>query len=199
MGSSSSKSRQEEKQQQNILINNGIINVYVQNNIQYQSNQAINFQSQINRPSSCCCPLCGEEFLKGKFINSGESKSYFICRKCYSHQNNKYYFKCNNCESKFCTDCPKKNNYIPNYSCPLCGEQFSRGHGRFLNSGESKSYFICRKCESHLENKYYFKCETCESKFCTKCPENTIFIRAIVIPFGVGSLEKFKRLALWRF
>ena len=110
------------KKQKNIaynnIINNGTIFYNEQNNFQPQ------IQPQAIKPSNCCCPLCGEEFLKGKFINSGESKDYYDFWKCGRYQNNKYYFKCKNCGSKFCTDCPKKVNYIPNYSCPLCGEEF---------------------------------------------------------------------------
>jgi len=172
MGSTSSRNLQRENPQQNVIINNGTINLYIQNNFQYQNNQPNNYQSLTHRPSSCCCPLCGEEFLKGRFINSGESKDYFNCRKCGSYQNDKYYFKCKNCGSKFCTSCPKINKFIPNYSCPLCGEQFSRGNGRFINSGESKDYFTCRKCLSNQNDKFYFKCKNCGSKFCTRCPEN---------------------------
>ena len=126
--------------------------------------------------SGCCCPLCGEEFLKGNFRNSGEKKDYFDCRKCENHQVDEYYFKCGNCGSKFCTDCPKRNSYIPNYSCPLCGEQFSRGLGLLKNSGENKDYFDCRKCGNHQSNKYYFKCGNCGSKFCTRCPENNNYV-----------------------
>ena len=103
----------EEKKQHKIVynvINNGTINYNEQNNYQFQNYQQNNFQSQtylqINKPSNCCCPLCGEEFLKGKFINSGESKDHFFCWKCEQYQNNKYYFKCKNSGSKFCTDCP---------------------------------------------------------------------------------------------
>ena len=104
--------------------------------------------------------------------SSGESKEYYVCWKCEQYQNNKYYFKCKNCGSKFCTKCPENNTYIPNYSCPLCGEQFSRGHGRFENCGESKDYYDCRKCGRYQNDKYYFKCKNCGSKFCTSCSQN---------------------------
>ena len=194
MGSKGSKVNNEEKTQQNIvynnIINNGTINYNVQNNVQfqnyqpnnvqYQNYEQNNFKPQIQphtiKPSNCCCPLCGEEFLKGRFINSGESKDYYDCWKCGRYQNDKYYFKCKNCENKFCTDCPKKVKYIPNYSCPLCGEEFLRGNGMFKSSGESKDYYNCRKCGSYKSDKYYFKCKNCGSKFCTKCPENNTYI-----------------------
>ena len=106
------------------------------------------------------------------FKSSGESKDYYNCRKCGSYKSDKYYFKCKNCGSRFCTKCPENNTYIPNYSCPLCGEQFSRGHGNFINSGESKDHYNCRKCEQYQNNKYYFKCKNCGSKFCTSCSQN---------------------------
>ena len=122
MGSKGSKNRKKEKQQQivyNNIVNNGTINYNPQNNFQFQNYQPTNFQYQnyeqnnfkpqiqphTIKPSNCCCPLCGEEFLKGKFINSGESKDYYDCWKCGRYQNDKYYFKCKNCGSKFCTSC----------------------------------------------------------------------------------------------
>ena len=121
MGSKHSKRKKEQQQQQqqqivyNNIVNNGTINYNPQNNFQFQNYQPTNFQyqnyeqnnfqpqptPQAIKPSNCCCPLCGEEFLKGKFINSGESKDYYYCWKYDQYQNNKYYFKCKNCGSKF--------------------------------------------------------------------------------------------------
>ena len=182
MGSKHSKRKKEQQQQQqqivyNNIVNNGTINYNPQNNFQFQNYQPTNFQyqnyeqnnfqsqmqPQINKPSNCCCPLCGEEFSKGKFINSGENKDYYDCRKCGKYQSDKYYFKCNNCDNIFCTDCPKKVKNIPNYSCPLCGEQFLRGNGKFKSSGQKKSYYNCWKCGKYQSDKYYFKCNNCDN------------------------------------
>ena len=48
------------------------------------------------------------------------------------YQNRKHFFIYKNCGSKFCTNCPKNNIYIPDYSCPLCGERFSKGKGNLV-------------------------------------------------------------------
>ena len=171
MGKNHSKFAPKNLPIQNITVNNIYNNCQINYNaLQNNYNQYNNFGTK--KPNSdCYCPICGEEFLKGKFVNSGKKKDYFDCRKCKVHQIDKYYFKCKNCESKFCTECPKANNYLPNYSCPLCGEQFLQGKGKFVNSGEKKDYFDCRKCNVHQIDKYYFKCKNCQSKFCTECPK----------------------------
>ena len=171
---------EDEKPRQNIMynniINNGVISYNSQNNYPIQNIRPVTFQGGRAKASNCCCPLCGEEFLKGRFFNSGEDTDYFNCRQCGQYQNQKYYFKCGNCRSKFCTTCPKKSNYIPDFSCPLCGEEFARGKGNLVNSGEDTDYFNCRKCGQYQNQKHYFKCKNCKSKFCTRCPENNTIV-----------------------
>ena len=51
-------------------------------------------------------------------------------------------------------------------------EEFSRGRGNLVNSGEDTDFFNCRKCGEYQNKKHYFKCRNCGSKFCTRCPEN---------------------------
>ena len=77
--------------QSRIIINNGVINNYYQYNI-YGSNIQSNVVNNINIGVQCACPICGEPFNggRGNFINSGERKDYFDCRKCGSHKRDDY-------------------------------------------------------------------------------------------------------------
>ena len=147
----------------NITINN-FNNNYSSNNTKYNNNCRMK-----TKRTNCSCPICGEEFQNGRFINSGKEKDYFDCRNCGKHFSDKYYFDCLTCKSRFCIQCPSNQRKLLNYSCPLCGENFM--NGRFINSGQSKDYFDCRNCGKHFSDKYYFDCLSCGSRFCTNCPK----------------------------
>ena len=95
MGKNHSKFAPKNLPIQNITVNNIYNNCQINYNAQQNNyNQYNNFWTK--KPNSdCYCPICGEEFLKGKFVNSGEKKDYFDCRKCKVHQIEKVNFVLN--------------------------------------------------------------------------------------------------------
>lgn len=116
------------------------------------------------------CPMCGEQFLNGKFKSSGQKTDSFKCRRCSNNFFKDYYFKCNNCDTIYCTNCPSNNNSLLKYSCPMCGEEYLKG--KLQNSGEKRKNFRCRKCNNDFYNDYYFICKKCDTIFCTSCPSS---------------------------
>ena len=142
-------------QNPNITINNNYNNCII--------NNRFNNIENINRKivNGVCCPSCGEP-TGNNF--GGDGKNYFNCMRCGDSKYNENCFKCKNCNSIFCTQCPHKG-YSNGTSCPSCNEPAGSNFG-----GGGKKYFNCMSCGDSKYNENCFKCKNCNSIFCTQCP-----------------------------
>ena len=162
------------------------------------NNYSNNNYNRINRNNnnSYSCPACGEP-AGSNFKGSGSDYESFTCLKCGEKQSVANYYKCNNCNRIFCSQCPSKNNYRNNsfkknntlYSCPACGEPAGRN---FKGSGKDYESFFCLKCGNHQSVANYYMCNKCRGIFCSQCPDLNDGIFAKCPSCGEPAGRKFK-------